>query len=88
MFAYSTIISWSYYGERAFTYMFSEKYSIIYKVALITVLFLGAVTSSTHMMEFGDLMILGMGFPNLIGVFIMRNEIRDAMNEYWKRLAR
>jgi AGCS family alanine or glycine:cation symporter len=84
LFAYSTIISWSYYGERCFTYLFGEKYSIFYKVLLVVILFLGAIASSTHIMDFGDLMILGMGFPNLIGVFVMRKEIREALTTYQK----
>jgi len=86
LFAFCTVISWSYYGERCFTYLFGEKYNIIYNILLVTVLFLGAIASSTHIMDFGDYMILGMGFPNLIGVFVMRREILDALNKYWERL--
>ncbi|MBY0385182.1 alanine:cation symporter family protein [bacterium] len=87
MFAYSTIISWSYYGERTFVFLFGENKKRIYQVILLTVLFMGAIAQSTQVMEFGDLMILGMGFPNLIGVFLLRKEIKAALKDYIAKLA-
>lgn len=82
MFAYSTIISWSYYGERCFTYLFTEKYSVVYRLIFLFVIFLGAIATSTHIMEFGDLMILGMAFPNVIGCFLLRNKVKAKLDEY------
>lgn len=82
LFAYSTIISWSYYGERAFAFIFGTKYSLLYKFSLIFVVFLGAVTTSTNIMEFGDLMILGMAFPNLVGVYLLSGKIKTALDDY------
>lgn len=87
LFAYATIISWSYYGERTFVFLFGENKKRIYQVILLTVLFMGAIAQSTQVMEFGDLMILGMGFPNLIGVFLLRKEIKAALQDYIKKLA-
>lgn len=86
MFAYSTIISWSYYGERCFTYLCSEKYSMLYKIIFLFVIFLGAITTSTHIMEFGDLMILGMAFPNILGCFLLRNQVSEKLKEYLELL--
>lgn len=86
MFAYSTIISWSYYGERTFVFLFGENKKRIYQGMLLTILFFGAIAQSTHVMEFGDLMILGMGFPNLIGVFLMRKEIKASLQDYIAQL--
>jgi AGCS family alanine or glycine:cation symporter len=85
LFAFSTIISWSYYGERCFTYMFSEKYSFLYKVALCVVIFLGAITTSTNVLEFGDLMILGMAFPNILGVYFLVPRVKEELNAYWSK---
>lgn len=82
LFAYSTIISWSYYGERSFTYIFGVKYSMLYKISLIFTIFLGAVTTSTHILEFGDLMILAMAFPNLLGVYLLSGKVKTALQEY------
>lgn len=86
LFAFSTIISWSYYGERCFTYLFGEKHSITYKVLLLIVVFLGAVTTSTTVLEFGDLMILGMAFPNMLGVYFLAPKLKKVLNKYWKDL--
>lgn len=86
LFAFSTIISWSYYGERCFTYIFGEKYSIGYKISLCVVVFLGAITTATNVLEFGDLMILGMAFPNILGVFILLPKVKTELNNYWSKL--
>ena len=82
LFAFSTIISWSYYGERCFSYIFSEKYSMVFKLALCVVVFLGAITTSTNVLEFGDLMILGMAFPNILGVYFLMPRVRKELDEY------
>lgn len=82
MFAFATIISWSFYGERCFSYLFGEKFSIIYKILIVVVVFLGSITSATHIIEFGDLMILGMAFPNLIGCFLLKDKVHNALSEY------
>jgi alanine or glycine:cation symporter, AGCS family len=82
LFAYATVIAWSYYGERCFTYLFGEKYSMVYKVIFCIVIFMGSITTSTNIMEFGDLMILGMAFPNVIGCFLLRDKVRIKLEEY------
>lgn len=86
LFAFSTIISWSYYGERCFAYIFSEKYSIYYKLALCVVIFLGAITTATNVLEFGDLMILGMAFPNILGVYFLVPRVKKELNEYLQKV--
>lgn len=86
LFAYSTIISWSYYGERCFSYIFGEKYAIIYKILLCIGVFLGSITTSTNVLEFGDLMILGMAFPNILGVYFLLPRIRKELNEYLDKI--
>lgn len=83
LFAYATIISWSYYGERCFAYMFSEQKIWIYQVGVLVVVFLGSIAKTTHIMEFGDLMILGMSLPNLIGLYMLTPKIVDSLNSYW-----
>ena len=86
LFAFSTIISWSYYGERCFTFLFGEKYSMVFKLALMLVVFLGAITTSTNVLEFGDLMILGMAFPNILGVYFLSPKLKATMEEYFGML--
>lgn len=82
LFAYSTIISWSYYGERCWAYLFGEKTSLIYKSLLLIVVFCGAITSAKNVLDFGDLMILGMAFPNIFGIYFIVGKVKDSLDDY------
>ena len=84
LFAFSTIISWSYYGERCFSFVFGDKRSLIYKILLLGVVFLGSVATSQNILNFGDLMILSMGFPNLIGVIWLSGKVKEQLKDYLK----
>src|SRR5690606_36545985 len=70
LFAFSTMISWSYYGERCWTYLVGDGKSRIFQFVFVLFTFLGSVVSATNILNFGDLMILGMAFPNLVGVLM------------------
>ena len=87
LFAFSTIISWSYYGERCFSFLFGEKRSLIYKLLVLAMVFMGAVASSTNIMQFGDLMILGMAFPNLIGVLLLSGKVKESLKDYIQKFS-
>jgi AGCS family alanine or glycine:cation symporter len=82
LFAFSTMISWSYYGERCWAYMFGERHSIYYKLLFLAAAFLGSVTSAINVLEFSDLMILAMAFPNLIGLYVLGPKVKRAIDEY------
>jgi len=86
MFAFSTMISWSYYGERCAVWLFGEKASMPYKMLFLLFAFLGAIITSANVLNFGDLMILGMAFPNLIGVYFLHKKVKHAFDEYWAKL--
>ncbi len=86
LFAYSTMISWSYYGERCFTYLAGEKYSMIYRVSFVFVVFISATASAGNVLDFSDLMLLGMAFPNLIGIYWMMDKIVNASDSYMARV--
>lgn len=85
LFAYSTQISWSYYGERCWAYLFGDGASLWYRIIFLVFTFLGSIVTATQMLDFGDLMILGMAFPNLIGVLLLSGKIRAQLDDYWKR---
>lgn len=85
LFAYSTMISWSYYGERCAVWLFGAKASLPYKVLFLTFTFLGSVITATQVLNFGDLMILGMAFPNLLGVYILSGKVRAMLRDYWQK---
>ncbi|NEV93915.1 amino acid carrier protein [Psychroflexus sp. YR1-1] len=88
LFAFSTMISWSYYGMRAWTYIFgkSNRSEIIYKVIFLFFVVLGASVSLGAVLDFSDMMILAMSFPNIIGLYIMSGEVRDDLREYMTKL--
>jgi alanine or glycine:cation symporter, AGCS family len=84
LFAYSTMISWSYYGERCAVWLFGQRASLPYKLMFLAFVFLGSVLTATNVLAFGDLMILGMAFPNLIGVYLLSGKLRRMLDEYWR----
>lgn len=86
LFAYSTMISWSYYGERCWTYLFGEKATMAFRIIFVLFIIIGSMTSATNILDFSDLMILGMAFPNFIGLYILHGKVRDALHKYLEKL--
>lgn len=86
LFAFSTVISWSYYGIQAWTYLFGARSTIVFKLIYVGCTFLGALTSLGLIIDFSDLTLLGMAFPNLIGCYILSNELAGDLKDYWQRL--
>ena len=87
LFAYSTMISWSYYGEKAWTYLFGRnpRQTMIYRVLFLLFVVLGTVSSLENVIGFSDLMILSMAFPNIIGGLLLAKIVRERINDYWAR---
>ncbi|HET9064590.1 MAG TPA: alanine/glycine:cation symporter family protein [Gemmatimonadales bacterium] len=83
LFAFSTMISWSYYGERCWTYLVGDGKSRIFQFVFVIFTFLGSIVTATNILEFGDLMILGMAFPNLVGVLLLSGKVKTDLNTYW-----
>ncbi|MEW2919838.1 amino acid carrier protein [Muricauda sp. ANG21] len=88
LFAFSTMISWSYYGMRAWTYLFgkSKRSEMLYKMLFLIFVVVGASVSLGAVLDFSDMMILAMSFPNIIGLYIMSGEVRGDLNNYLKKL--
>lgn len=86
LFAYSTMISWSYYGERCWAYLFGEGFSMVYRAIFLVFTFLGSVISATNVMDFGDLMIFGMMLPNMVGLLLLSGKVRRDLDVYWTKL--
>ncbi|WP_228021664.1 alanine/glycine:cation symporter family protein [Vasconcelosia minhoensis] len=86
LFAFSTIVSWSYYGVQAWIYLFGERSTIVFKFIYITCTFLGTMISLGVLIDLSDYLLLGMAFPNLIGCYILSNEVAADLKDYWNRL--
>ena len=88
LFAFSTMISWSYYGERCWVWLFGDGSSIVYKLIFILFTFLGSVITATKILEFSDLMILGMAFPNILGMLFLSRFVSRDLNDYEQKLSK
>ena len=86
LFAYSTMISWSYYGERCWTYLFGEQSSMAYRIIFVIFVVVGSMTSAGNILTFSDLMLLAMAFPNMVGLYILSNKVKLALDDYLHRL--
>lgn len=84
MFAYSTVISWSYYGERCFTYLFGPKASLPYKLLYLVFVFLGAVVTAKNVNVFSEQMILAMALPNMLGLILLSSKVKLKLDDYWQ----
>jgi AGCS family alanine or glycine:cation symporter len=83
LFAYSTMISWSYYGERCWSLLLGERWSIVYKILFLAFVVLGSIVTATNILDFSDLMILAMAVPNILGMYILSAKVRRALDVYW-----
>lgn len=87
LFAYSTMISWSYYGEKAWQYLFGQSQNAVlsYRILFLMFIVLGAIASLDNVIGFSDLMILSMAFPNVIGGIILAPRVKALLKDYWAR---
>ncbi|NJL75628.1 MAG: alanine:cation symporter family protein [Saprospiraceae bacterium] len=87
LFALSTMISWSYYGLKAWTYLFGETKAMDYTYKLIYCGFIiiGSAISATSVFNLGDAMIFAMCFPNVLGLYFLAPEVRRDLKEYFAK---
>jgi AGCS family alanine or glycine:cation symporter len=86
LFAFSNIISWSYYGEQAWMYLFGEASTLVYKVIFIVFVFLGSVINLGPVLDFSDIMLIAMSVPNLLGCFLLAGKVGDDLQVYMEKL--
>jgi len=86
LFAYSTMISWSYYGERCWTYIFGERYSMIYRILFVMVVVLASLVSAGNILHFSDSLLLAMAFPNFLALYLLQGKVATALKEYLGKL--
>jgi len=86
LFAFSTMISWSYYGERAWVYLFGSSSSIIFKLIFLSFTIIASVVSTSIMVDFSFMLILGMALPNILGLYILSGDVKKELDDYLKKL--
>ncbi len=85
LFAISTAISWSYYGDRSVEYLFGSSAIMPYRIVFCVVHFLGAVFSLEIVWGFGDTALGLMAIPNLIAIFALSGVVKKLAGEYFGR---
>lgn len=83
LFAISTAISWSYYGDRAANYLFGRKATIPYKWVYILFVFIGAIAQLEAVWAFGDAALGFMTFPNLIAIILLSGMLKKMSKDYF-----
>ena len=87
IFAYSTTIGWSYYGEIAWCFLFGRRGLALYYAIFCGATFLGGILNFGVVLDLSDLFILGMSLPNIIVLYALRGRIRAEMQGYMQRLS-
>ena len=85
LFAFSTAIAWSYYGDRAMTYLFGPQSVTPYRVVYVVAFFYAALADTTIVWNLALITIVLMTAPNLIGILVMHKEMRKTVADYWSR---
>ena len=86
LFAVSTMISWSYYGDRCVTYLFGSRYVIFYRVFFLLFVYLGSVLALKTVWTMGDIALGLMTVPNLIAVALLTPKVVKLSRDYFGRM--
>ena len=86
LFAFTTAVAWSYYGDRAVTYLWGSKYVRVYHIIYVAGFFLASFTDTTIVWAFSGVTVALMTLPNLIGILILHKEVKNSVDSYWKRV--
>ncbi len=96
LFAFSTMIAWSYYGLKGFDYLFGRFFerrfgnrtlsNRIYQTLFLVFIVIGSASQLGGVMDFSDMLILAMAFPNILGLIIMAPEVKRDLTGYLKRI--
>lgn len=84
LFAYSTLIGWNYYGEKAIEYLLGPRSIKIYRIAFIATVVVGAMMNLEFVWNFSDLMNGMMAIPNLIGLLLLSRVVKEETDRYFK----
>ncbi len=85
LFAFSTAIAWSYYGDRAMTYLAGPKSVLPYRIVYVLGFFYAALADTTIVWNLSLITIVLMTVPNLIGILFMHKEMKQTVSEYWEK---
>ena len=85
LFAFSTAIAWSYYGDRAMTYLLGPRSVMPYRVIYVAGFVWAAFSDTTLVWALSAVAIVVMTLPNLFGILLLSKEMKETVNDYWSR---
>ena len=88
LFAFSTAIAWSYYGDRAVTYLVGTRYVMAYRIIFVIAFFTASFIDTTIIWNLSMLTVAFMTVPNLIGLLILHKEVKATIDDYWVNFKR
>jgi alanine or glycine:cation symporter, AGCS family len=88
MFAFSTALAWSYYGDRGISYLFGLRAVGPYRVTYVTGFFLATIVDTSLIWLISAITLAMMTIPNLIGLMLMRKEVKQLTQTYWGNFQR
>jgi alanine or glycine:cation symporter, AGCS family len=86
VFAFSTIITWSYYGQKASEYLFGSKSILPFRLTYVLIIAFAPFLNLLSLITFADILLLCMAFPNVIGMLFLSKEVKLLTNDYLYRL--
>ncbi len=86
LFAFSTMISWSYYGEQGITFIFGEKYIPAYRYVFIAFIFIGAIAQLNIVLNLSDAVYGLLALPNMMACYLLLPKVKAALNDYTQKL--
>nr|WP_209319121.1 AGCS family amino acid carrier protein [Pseudoalteromonas sp. Isolate6] len=84
LFAFSTAIAWSYYGDRAMIYLLGSRSVMPYRVFYVAGFFWASFADTTLVWKLAAVAIVVMTLPNLFGILLLRKEMKSSVKEYWE----
>lgn len=86
LFAFSTAVAWSYYGDRAITYLFGQSGVMPYRIVYVIGFFIASFADTTVIWTFAAITVAFMTIPNVICMFVMRKEVKEMVNDYAEKI--
>ncbi|MFT6735781.1 MAG: AGCS family alanine or glycine:cation symporter [Polaribacter sp.] len=83
LFAFSTAIAWSYYGDRAITYLLGPSAVLPYRVVYVLAFFIAAVIDSSIIWDIALVTVALMTLPNLLGILLLHKDMKQTVADYW-----
>ncbi|MDP4599206.1 MAG: sodium:alanine symporter family protein [Pseudomonadales bacterium] len=88
LFAFSTAVAWSYYGDRAMTYLFGVRSVLPYRIVYVLGFFLASIADTSLIWLISAVTIALMTLPNLVAMLLLHREVKETIGEYWEKFHR